>query len=107
MLLCFVVVAQLATWQYAHGALRAAVQSAARQSAVFDAPAGACERAFEATRSQLLGGEIGRGVGAVRCGAEPDVVTVSVDASFESWLPIIAGWDTTVSAVAVREVDPQ
>lgn len=106
LLLCFVIVAQFAVWIYAKGALRAAAQAAARSAAPIDAPPGSCEDAFERSRQQLLGGQIGTGVGSVRCVIGDTFVTVDVDASFAGWLPITADWDTTVTAVAVRELEP-
>lgn len=107
LLLAFVLVAQFAAWIYGSGALRAAAQDGARQAAPLDAPAGACEAAFEQVRSQLLRGALGDGVDAVRCTIDLDLVSVEVTAQFESWLPVTPDWETTVRAVAVREVEPR
>lgn len=106
LVLVFVVVTQFAVWIYAKGALRSAVQTAARTASPIDAPAGSCELAFEHTRAQLLGGELGRGIRPVRCELGAELVTVEVVAHFDSWLPVTPGWDTTVVAVAVREREP-
>ncbi|MEZ5230252.1 MAG: hypothetical protein R2710_27385 [Acidimicrobiales bacterium] len=106
LLLAFVLATQFAVWLYAKGALRSAVQSAARAAAPLDAPVEACGRAFELARSSLLDGDVGAGVGGVRCDRGPTLVTVEVDAHFDAWLPITPGWHTTVRAVAVREVEP-
>lgn len=107
LLFSFVMVAQFATWIYAGGALRASVQAAARAAAPIDADFGSCAAAFTRTRDQLLGGEVGRSVGPVSCEASDTTVTATVDARFESWFPVMPGWETTVTAVAVREVDPR
>ena len=106
LLLRFVMVGQFAVWIYAKGVLRSAVQSAAREGAPIEAPPGSCDHAFELARRQLLGGELGRGVGDVRCHEGERIITVEVDAHFSSWLPFTPDWDTSVSAVAVREVAP-
>lgn len=106
LLLAFVFVAQFTTWIYGRGALRAAAQDGVRQAAPLDSPAGTCEAAFDRVRSQLLSGFLGDDVDDVRCSVGSDFVSVEVTARFESWLPVAPGWETTVQAVAVREVDP-
>ncbi len=106
LLLCFVIVCQFAVWIYARGALQAAAQAAVRSAAPLDSSAGSCEQAFELARSQLLGGDLGRNVGGVHCELGDVFVTLDVDATFASWLPVTPDWQTTVSAIAVREVEP-
>lgn len=97
---------QFAVWQYGRGVLRSAALEAARAQAGLDASAGACERRFGEVRSELLGGDLGEQVSEVRCQLDADRVVVSVDADFEAWLPISPDWSFTVTAIAVREVDP-
>lgn len=106
LLLCFVIVCQFVVWIYAKGALQASAQAAVRGAAPLDAPAGSCEQAFHLVRTELLGGELGDRVGPVRCDVGEVFVTLEVEASFSSWLPVTPDWETTVSAVAVREVEP-
>ncbi len=97
---------QFAVWQYGRGVLRSAALEAARAQAGLDAPAGSCEQRFEEVRSELLGGDLGEQVSAVRCDVSAERVVVSVDADFKAWLPISPDWSFTVEAVAVREVEP-
>lgn len=107
-LLMFVaLLVQFAVWQYGRGVLRSAAMEAARAGAVLDARDGACERRFESVRSALLSGRLGDQVGDARCEVTDELVTVSVDARFERWLPISPDWSFTVTAIAVREAAPE
>lgn len=108
LLLTFVVLLlQFSVWQYGRGVLRSAALEAARAGAVLDAPSGVCERRFETIQSALLSGRLGDGVEEARCELTDELVTVSVDARFERWLPISPDWSFTVTATAVREVAPE
>lgn len=98
---------QFAVWQYGRGVLRSAALEAARSEAVLDAGVGLCEQRFNQVRTELLGGQMGAGVGAPTCTLYEDRVVVSVEAHFEHWLPISPDWDFTVTAVATREVEPE
>ncbi len=105
-MLVFLMFVQVAVWQYARGALRAAAMEAARAEAPYQAPPGACDRRFESTRNALLGGAIADQVGPASCVVGPEFVTVTVDATFEGWLPISPDWSFTVEATAVKEHAP-
>ena len=102
-LLFFTLLAQFAVWQYGRGAVRAAAQEAARAAAPLGAPPDTCGRRFEQVRTGLLGGRLGEGVGPVRCDTEGELVSVSVDVTFQRWLPISPDWSFTVRAVAIKE----
>lgn len=107
LLVIFVVVFQFTLWIYGHGALRLAVQEAARATAPLDADADDCRRHFDHVRSQLLGGALGDGVSPVRCTVNAERVQVEVTAHFESWFLFMPGWDAEVAAIAVKEVEPR
>lgn len=102
-MIVFLLFVQVAVWQYARGALRAAAMEAARAEAPYLAPEGACQRRFDSTREALLGGAIAQQVGPASCVVTDEFVTVRVDANLEGWLPISPDWSFTVEAVAVRE----
>ena len=105
--LFLVIFAQFAVWQYGRGVLRSAVLEAARAQTPVDAPFGACERRFESVRLSLLAGSLGDGVGPVSCTVTDEQIVVTIDATFERWLPISPDWQSTVEAVAVRERVPR
>ena len=107
LLLLLTLFTQFAVWQYGRGAVRAAAQAGARQAAVLDAEAGACEAAFAEVRDQLLGGSLGSGVGGPRCEVGAEVVTVTSEVRFERWLPVSPDWEFQIVATAVREREPQ
>lgn len=94
---------QIVAWQYARGVVRSAAMEAARAAAPVDADPGACLRRFETVRDQLLGGNLGDGVGPARCDVGDDEVAVSVDVRLEGWLPGSPDWVFTVDGIAVRE----
>lgn len=102
----FVTFAQFSVWLYARGTVRSAALEAARAASPLDAVAGSCERRFDDVRSGLLGGTVGDQVGSPRCEIGPELVVVSADVDFEPWLPISPGWSFTVTATAVRELEP-
>ncbi len=97
---------QFAVWQYGRGVLRSAALEAARAEAVTDANGSACQARFAEVRGELLGGDLGEQVSEVRCEIGDDRVVVSVDADFKAWLPVSPDWSFTVTAIAVREVEP-
>ncbi len=106
-LVMLTILVQFAAWQYGRGVLRSAALEGARAGSAFGVPAGLCERRFDEIRGDLLGGSMGDGVGPATCAVADDRVTVSVDARFEAWLPVMPGWSFTVTAVSTREVAPQ
>ncbi len=97
---------QFAVWQYGRAVLRSSALEAARAQAAFETSDGICMSRFNEVRRELLGGDLGNQVSEVRCSLFEDRVVVSVDATFERWLPISPDWSFTVTAVAVREVEP-
>lgn len=98
---------QFAVWQYGRGVVRSAALEAARSESVLDAGEGACLQRFEQVRADLLGGQMGEGVGQATCAVLDDRVVVTVTTRFERWLPISPDWEFTVTAVAAREVEPE
>ncbi len=108
--LMFLLIAQLtqfAVFQYGRGAVRSAAMSAARVAAPEGATQADCVAKFDLTLNELLGGPVGEGVGPVRCVIGEELVTVTVDVTFDAWLPGVPSWSFQTSAVAVRERAPQ
>jgi hypothetical protein len=103
----FTLFAQFAVWQYGRGAVRSAALEAARAAAPMEAVPGACERRFDDVTNGLLGGPLGDQVSPPVCDVGTDLVVVSADVRFEPWLPISPEWSFTVTATAVREVEPE
>ncbi len=101
-LLFFVLLVQFVVWQYGRGAVRAALDEAARAGAPVDADAGDCERRAAAVLDDLLGGALGREV-RVSCRETPTQVLVSADVVFRSWLPPSPDWSFRLTASARKE----
>lgn len=107
LLLTLTLFVQVVAWQYARGVVRSAALEAARAGAPIEADAGACARRFESVRGQLLGGDLGDGVGTIRCARTDDEVAAAVDVRLEGWLPGSPDWVFEVTATATRErVEP-
>jgi hypothetical protein len=103
----FVALANLVLYQYAAGAVRAALDQGVRAESYAGAAPGTCEASIEETLDALLGGSYGDGVIA-SCFVDPTGPTVVATAS--ALFPSIALWvpDYTfvASARAVKEVAP-
>lgn len=101
-LLFFVLLVQFVVWQYGKGAVRAALDEAARSGAPIDAGIGDCERRAAAVLDDLLGGAMGQEV-RVTCSETPTEVLVSADVVFRSWLPPSPDWSFRLTASARKE----
>jgi hypothetical protein len=104
-LVVFVLVANVIVDLYARGAVRAAVDEAARTGARIDATVGDCT-----TRAHdVLGGLVGarlRGAVAVRCDEADGVVVARADVELPSWLALVPDWSFDVVGTAVKETAP-
>lgn len=103
----FVALANLVVYQYAAGAVRAALDQGVRAESYVGAPVGTCETSIAETLESLLGGSYGDGITA-SCFVDPTGPTVVATAS--AFFPSIALWvpdyTFTASARAVKEVAP-
>ncbi|MFW2380598.1 MAG: hypothetical protein ACN4GZ_02485 [Acidimicrobiales bacterium] len=107
MFFAFVLITQFAVWQYGRGAVQSAANDAARSAAAFGAAPGTCEAVFDAARGDLLGGSLGKGVGAPRCSVGGEFAEVVVPVTFGKWLPISPDWNFEVRATAAVERLPE
>lgn len=106
-LVFLVLVANLVVVAYARGAVRAALDEAARAGApagLTDAEAeGACRREAAEVLDGLLGGPMGEGV-EVRCRVSEGVVRAETSVTFRPWLPgSMPDWTLRATARARRE----
>ena len=104
-LLLFVMMANLIVFLYARGAVRAAVDEAARVGARADAAPTDCERRAASTLDGLVGGRL-RSQVQVRCEAGTDVVRVRADVRLSAWIPGVPDWDFTLVGRATKERVP-
>jgi hypothetical protein len=105
-LLVFVALANIVVDLYARGAVRAAVDEAARAGAPIDTSIGACEQRAHDVLDHLLGGRLGTGV-HVECSEGADMVRARADVVLPSWFPaVIPDWAFTITGSAVREREP-
>lgn len=102
-LVVFSAFVNLVVFQYGRGVVRAALDEGVRASAAVGSSIGDCQARADSVISDLLGGDLGRGIELV-CEQEDGFVTASADVRFEGW--VIPDWDFTLSARAVREAVP-
>ena len=103
-LVVFVVLANLVVDLYARGAVRAAVDEAARAGAPIDASAAQCAARGRDVLDELLGSRIGAGV-RLTCREEVGHGCRARDARLPSWLAIVPDWSFTIVGTAVKERD--
>ena len=104
-LVLFVMMANLIVFLYARGAVRAAVDEAARVGARADAGPADCRNRAEATLDGLVGGRL-RSQVRVRCETDVDTVKVRADVHLAAWLPGVPDWVFTLTGRAARERVP-
>ncbi|MGH9164279.1 MAG: hypothetical protein ACRDZW_02050 [Acidimicrobiales bacterium] len=104
-LVFFVLLVQFVVWQYGRGAVRAALDEAARVGAPVEAGVGECEDRAAAVLGDLLGGATGRDV-RVTCTETPTQIRASADVVFRSWLKPSPDWSFRITASARKEQVP-
>lgn len=108
-LVLFTALANLVVFQYARGAVRAALDEGARAGARAVAPqavaATACESRARSARDGLVSGRLADGM-RLSCTSEADVVAARAEVRLSGWLPLVPDWVFEASATAVREVAP-
>jgi hypothetical protein len=104
-LLLFVMMANLIVFLYARGAVRAAVDEAARVGARADAAPAECERRAASTLDGLVGGRL-RSQVQVQCEPGAEFVRVRADVRLSAWLPGVPDWDFTLVGRATKERVP-
>jgi hypothetical protein len=100
----FLAFANLVAVQYGRGAIRSALDQGARAGALTGS-SDACEAAAHDVVNQLLGGRMGDSVDVV-CRQDNGLMTATAGARFESWTPMTADFDVSISAQAVMEPIP-
>lgn len=101
----FVLAAQFVIWTYGRGAVRAALDEAARTGAPADAGVADCEQRAAAVLGDLLGGSMGEGV-RVRCTESGTQMQASAEVVFRSWLAPSPDWTFHLAATARKEPAP-
>jgi hypothetical protein len=105
-LVIFVILANVVVDLYARGAVRAAVDEAARAGAPIDTSIDACERRASDVLDHLLGGQMRAGV-QVECTDGVDTVRAHAHVVLPSWFPaVIPDWTFSITGSAVKEREP-
>lgn len=103
----FVAIANLIVYQYAAGAVRAALDQGVRSESYAGAVPGTCAASIDETLDNLLGGSYGSAVTRT-CVIDPTGPTVvaTATANFPSIAAWVPDWTFTAEARAVKEVAP-
>lgn len=105
-LVVFVMLANFVVDLYARGAIRAAVDEAARAGAPIDASVSDCERRAANALDDLLGGAMRAGV-SVDCEADWGTIRANADVVLRGWIPgVTPDWSFTLVGTAIKERDP-
>jgi Flp pilus assembly protein TadG len=105
LILAFIGLANFVVFQYGRGALRTAVEQAARAGSRASADVAACEQRGHEALDAVLGGEMG-GDATLSCTVSGDEVHAEAQATFVAWLDLYPDWTVTVSATAQKEQEP-
>jgi hypothetical protein len=90
--------------QYAHGALRGALDEAIRVGSPAAASVADCQAAVDRVLEDLLSGPLGDEVEAT-CTFEAGEVVARAQATFAGWFPGVPDIDVTAEVVGVKESD--
>ncbi len=101
-LVVFVGLANFVVDLYARGAVRAAVDEAARAGATVDASAADCTRRARDVLTALLGGAAGRSV-RVSCRETGGAMRARADVALPGWLPVVPTWSFRIDARVTKE----
>jgi hypothetical protein len=104
-LFALVVLANFITYQYGRGAVRSALDQAARSGSRASSSAGACQARADDTIRALLGGPLGDDI-TITCTDDGQHLTVSATGTFHGWLPIVPDYTFTDTAIAAKEPNP-
>ena len=93
---------QVIVFHYGKGAVRAALDEAARSAARSNTTVDTCQQRAASTLGDLLGGQMGDGV-TVSCSEAADRVVVTATVHFDGWFGSLTDYDATLSATAAKE----
>jgi hypothetical protein len=108
-LVLFAMLTNALVFAYGRGVVRAALDEGVRAASAAGGHPGQCVARATAVVSDLLGGKMGGGVGAISCATvegEPPRMTAVVSTTFEAWVPGVPAYTFVTEAAAVLEVEP-
>jgi hypothetical protein len=105
-LIVLVWLANVAVFSYGKGAVREAVDEAARAGSRVDVDSVAsCQARAAQVLGNILGGDMGRGV-TVACSEQGGVVRAQASVHFAAWLPPMADANFSLTGAAIKERAP-
>lgn len=104
-LVVFVMLANVIVDLYARGAVRAAVDEAARAGSRVDATPAECQARARAVLAGLIGARLRSGV-EVTCSETRAAVSARADVRLGAWLAFVPDWSFSLVGTAVKERSP-
>lgn len=104
-LVVFVMLANVVVDLYARGAVRAAVDEAARAGARVDATPAECAARADDVLAGLVGARLRSGI-AVACSETSSTVNARADVRLAGWLAFVPDWSFSIIGTAVKERSP-
>jgi hypothetical protein len=92
-------------YQYGRGAVRSAIDQAARTGSQASASEAACEQRARETLDVILGGPLGNDL-TVTCQDDGRHVRATATGTFHGWLEIVPDWTWSITATATKEHAP-
>jgi hypothetical protein len=108
-LVLFALLTNVIVFAYGRGVVRAALDEGVRAASAAGGEPAQCVARASAVLGDLLGGQMGGGVGPISCSpvdGEPPMMTAVASTTFEAWFPGVPAYTFTTRAAAVLEVEP-
>jgi hypothetical protein len=104
-LIALVALLNLVIYSYGSGAVRSAVDQAARTGSRASASEATCAARANEALDTLLGGPMGDDI-TITCTDNGQYVTATATGTFQGWLPIVPDWSWEITATATKEQAP-
>ena len=104
-MIVLVALVNFVVYQYGRGAVRSAIDQAARTGSRASATEATCEARANEALDTLLGGPMGDDI-TITCTDDGQHVTAFASGTFHGWLDIVPDWSWTIEATATKEQDP-
>jgi hypothetical protein len=104
-LLATIALVNFVVYQYGRGAVRSAIDQAARTGSRASASEATCEARANQALDTLLGGPMGDDI-TITCTDNGQYVTATATGTFHGWIDIVPDWSWSITATATKEHAP-
>lgn len=104
-IVALLVLTNVLVYQYGRGAVRSAVDQAARAGSRASGSEAACEQRAQQALDALVGGPLGDDI-TITCSDDGTHVTASATGTFHGWLDLVPDWTWSIEATVAKEQAP-